>query len=136
MSLGKRNRTAGHSWERDVANTLRKIGFTHAVTSRSESRSRDDQKVDIINKDEATNGRLPYNIQAKCVKGHLKYAALLSELPKTPNVTNVVFHKQTTKSENGRFMETGKFVILNMDDFLEMMKKVRKYEAVHGSQSV
>jgi hypothetical protein len=127
---GKRNRNAGFSWEREIAATLREIGFPNAVTSRSESRSRDDQKVDIINKDEAKNGRLPYNIQAKCAKGHLKYAALLSELPNDPGIINTIFHKQTTKNAGGRFMETGRFVILNMDDFLLMVKELENLRRI------
>lgn len=122
MTNGKRNRSAGHSWERKIVEVLRKIGFPHAVTSRSESKSRDDQKVDIINKDEFKNGRLPYNIQAKNTSGTLKYAVVLSEQPKEDGVINVIFHKQTEK-QGERFVCRDKFAILYLDDFLKLIKE-------------
>lgn len=127
MSVGKRNRTSGHAWEREVVKQLKAIGFPHVCTSRSESRSRDDQKVDILNKDEAENGRLPYNIQAKCVKGNLNYLEVLDELPDTPNVINVIFHKRTEKVGK-KFLTRGNFAILYLEDFLEMARRLEEYE--------
>lgn len=121
---GKRNRTAGHNWERTLAKIFKAIGFPYVVTTRSESRSRDDQKIDLINKDEAVNGRLPYNVQAKCTIGHVKYGKLLDELPNTPNVTNVILHRQVEKTSSGRFTVTDDFAILYMKDFLEMVRQL------------
>jgi|SRR6185369_14970601 len=127
MTNGKRNRTAGSNWERDLVQLFRSIGFPHVVTTRSESRSRDAQKIDLINKDEFKNGRLPYNVQAKNIKGHLKYAKVLGELPQDEGVINVILHKQTEK-KNNRFVTVDKFAILRLEDFIDMAKRLREYE--------
>ena len=57
----KRNRTRGHDYERLIANELRELGFPGVVTSRSESKSFDDKKVDLID----TEGKLFFNPQLK-----------------------------------------------------------------------
>lgn len=124
---GKRNRSAGNGWERELAELFRSLGFTDVVTSRAESRARDAQKVDLMNKDERNNGRLPYNVQAKNTTNHLKYGKVLSEMPNTPNVVNVILHKQTEKTGN-RFICKDKFAILKMEDFITIVKKLKEYE--------
>lgn len=136
MTNGKRNRAAGTGWEREVAQMFREMGFPYVVTTRSESRSRDAQKVDLMNKDEWKHGRLPYNVQCKNVKGHLKYAKLLDELPKIPGLINFIAHKQTEK-KNNRFVTTDKFAILRLEDFIKMMDRLQKYEqGVNGTKLV
>lgn len=122
---GKRNRAAGHGWEREVVKLLKEIGFEHVTTSRNASKVRDAQKVDIVNFDEHTQGRLPYNIQAKCVKGHVKYALLLNELPKETGIVNVIFHKQTQRVGT-RFITMDKFAILQLDQFLKIVKDLKE----------
>lgn len=124
MVSGKRNRAAGHGWERELAEQFRKLGFPHVVTSRSESRARDAQKVDLINKDERINGQFVFNIQAKNVKGHLRYAKLLGELPRFEGVINVVAHKQTEKV-NERFLPKGKYAIMEFGDFEKIVKIIQ-----------
>ncbi|MCU0322686.1 MAG: hypothetical protein MUE72_09735 [Chitinophagaceae bacterium] len=123
---GKRNRSAGSNWERELAKLFRDIGYLHVVTTRSESRSRDAQKIDLINKDEGVNGRLPFNIQAKNVVGHLKYGKVLAEMPKDDNM-NVVLHKQTYK-KGDRFIESDRFAIMYMEDFIKLIVKLLKNE--------
>jgi hypothetical protein len=119
---GKRNKNAGHSWEREIVNDLKEMGYPHVVTTRSESRGRDAQKIDVMNKDEGENGRLPYNIQAKSLSKTAPYPKLLAELPIVKNVINVIFHKQTKANDSGRFMTQGKFAILSLTDFYQMIK--------------
>ena len=45
---GKRNRTRGHNFERQIALEFRELGWKTACTTRYASRMRDDQKVDIF----------------------------------------------------------------------------------------
>ena len=59
--LGARNKSRGSEYERKIANELRELGFTGVVTSRSESKTVDNNKVDIID----TEGKLPVSIQLK-----------------------------------------------------------------------
>jgi hypothetical protein len=125
MTSGKRNRAAGHTWERELASLFRMLGFPHVVTTRSESRARDNQKVDLINKDERKNGRFVFNVQAKNAVGHIPYGKLLAEMPDEPGVINVIAHKQTER-RNTRFVGTGEFVVMNLNDFLTMVKIATK----------
>lgn len=124
---GKRNRNAGHSFELEMADAFRKAGFPHVVTSRSENRHRDAQKIDLVNKDELENGRLPYNIQCKNSVGKLSYQKLLSQLPKNEGIVNVLVHKQTEKAVT-RFITRDKFAILYLADFLTMVELLDKYK--------
>lgn len=115
-----RNKNAGHGYERDCRDIFRNLGFIHVTTSRAESRNRDNQKIDLINKDEEKHGRLPYNIQCKCTttlvnyheifndtektvlikkgpnKGN-KVAKMIKGMDKVPGVINVILNKLTFK---------------------------------------
>lgn len=115
-----RNRNAGNGFERTIAEKLRTLGFVHVVTTRSESRSRDGQGIDLMNKDEDKVGRLPYNIQCKNMCSKVDYHKLLNSMPKVPNSINVVFHKFTEK-RGTTFHPKGQYAILNLDDFMQIM---------------
>lgn len=55
------SRNKGHAYERKIVKELKDIGFTGVVTSRQESKSADDNKIDIVD----TENKLPINIQLK-----------------------------------------------------------------------
>lgn len=120
---GRNNRVAGHNFEREVVKKLKEVGIENIGTSRQHSRSRDNAKVDICRTDEIKYGRLPYNIQCKSISKHLDYAKILEEMPKNEPEINVIFHKQTKKTDNGRFMVKGQYAILKLEDFYEIIKK-------------
>lgn len=128
---GKRNKAAGSSWERLCAKHLRALGFHDVRTSRECSRLRDAQKVDLCNADEDANGRLPYNVQCKTLSKAAPYPKLLAELEEHNGRkhVNVVFHKQTEKTEGGRFMPRGEYAICNLDDFYRMISSIERYKA-------
>lgn len=120
-SLGKRNSSEGKRWERECINKLKPF-FPHVVSSRSESRSTDSKKVDLMNKDEYKYGKLPYEIQCKSYVKRIEYDLLLSLMPnKNPPI---ILHKQTER-RGSRFYETGRYAIMHMDTFLELLKAAR-----------
>lgn len=123
---GKRNRSAGHKWERKCVHEFIRIGFPHVVTSRSENRSRDAAKIDLVNKDELVNGVLPYSIQCKTLSTAAPYPKLLSEMGDIAGAIKVVLHKQTKKSEGGKFVESGRYACLYMDDLLNLIEENNK----------
>lgn len=123
---GKRNRAAGHKWERMCANILREIGYKHVVTSRSENRKRDADKIDLMNTDEFENGLLPYSVQCKTLSTTATYPKLLSEMKDLPGTIKLVLHQQTKKSKEGKFMETGRYACLHMGDFINIIKENKK----------
>lgn len=113
---GTRNRTAGHNWELASAKLLREF-HPKVVSSRSESRNRDNQKVDLCHTDFL-------NVQCKNYSKILKYPEILDELPKEEGQMNVIFDRQTRKANNGRFMKRGEYVHMYLEDFLELLRKV------------
>jgi hypothetical protein len=117
---GKRNRNAGHAWERENVDSFRTF-FPDVATSRSCNRARDAQKVDLAYGDEHKLGRFPYNVQSKNYTKSLLYPKLLSEMPQEDGIINVVLHKQTAKSATGRFVVKGKYAIMNYDDFFKLV---------------
>lgn len=129
---GRRNKQCGSTWERTLAQKFRELGFKDVITTRQGSRELDALKIDLMNSNTSAEGRLPYNVQAKNVKGHLPYAKVIGELPKENNIINVVCHKMTEK-KNNRFVEVDKFAILYLDDFLDMVKRLKQYESVPRS---
>ena len=128
MTNGKRNRTAGHALERKIVNKLKTIGFPHAVTARSESKARDDLGVDIMNTNEAVNGRLLYNIQAKNTTTSLAYPKILAAMPKDKQL-NVIIHNQTKRS-NKRFITKGQYAIMELDSFYSLIERIEKLKDI------
>lgn len=116
---GKRNKAAGHKFERDCARILREVvGYTDVKTSRECSRLRDAKKVDLCNADEDENGRLPFNFQCKSYSAVLNYKLLFSELEEhnKQRQVNTILHRYTEK--RGKiFMEFGQWAILKGEQF-------------------
>jgi hypothetical protein len=126
MAGSSRNRTAGHKWERDCAKILRDNGFPFVVTSRSENRKRDADKIDLMNTDEFENGLLSYSIQCKTLNTTAPYPKLLSEIKPLKGAVNVVFHRQTKRSDGGKFIESGRYACLHMNDFIDLISQLEK----------
>ncbi len=108
------NRKRGNNFELQIIHKLKDIGFSKAVSSRSESRNRDAAKVDICYTE-------PYNFQCKNVVGKLNYHEVLAEMPNEGNI-NIVVHKMTYRTPTGRFNPIGTYAILSFDDLLKIIK--------------
>lgn len=65
---GIRNKRKGNRFELETVNNLKEIGYKVA-SSRSQSKSTDDNKIDIFDLD----GRLPVNIQTKYTQATPNY---------------------------------------------------------------
>ena len=124
-SQGSRNRNSGHNLERRLANKFKELGYTFCKTSRQASRLLDDSKVDLA--------FIPYNVQAK--KGYLKglnYTAIFDQVnialkenfPPDDAVHNnptVIIHDKGRKKQD-------KLVVIQEDDFFEMVRKIKENE--------
>lgn len=73
----KSARRKGHEFERKIAQELRDLGYTGVVTSRSESKSMDDKKVDLID----TENRLKCLLQLKSTQATPNYFKIREECP-------------------------------------------------------
>jgi hypothetical protein len=131
--MSRNHRTAGHNYERFEADQLRKSGlFPNAVCSRAESKSRDDSGVDLMNREESTQGRMEYNFQCKNSSQMLNYHKIMEHIPNSPDIMNVILHKFTLKPKNGGtvFVTKGMYAILKRDDFYKLMEFRRAFETV------
>jgi len=116
MAKARNNRTAGNNYERFIVNELKARFplFNKACTSRLESKSLDDQKVDIC----FTPG---FNFQCKNSKANLDYNEIINSMPVNEN-KNVIIHRKT-KKVNTRFVTQGDYVILKKEDFYKLLEK-------------
>jgi len=109
--LGKRNRTAGHNFERECVKKFTELGFENVRTSRYASREKDDQKVDLV-------GTEPLNIQCKYTE-RINYHEELKSMPEDTN-HNIVIHKRKNK---------GTVVAMLWEDFEELVA-IMKHEGL------
>lgn len=115
-SLGKRNKQRGNEYERRIANELNELGF-NMVTSRSESKRTDDNKVDLID----LSNKLPCAIQLKRTTSTPSYFKIREEST-VPNESFVlIWNKQ--KNVNDRFLSEGEVAILDKSFFYKLLKK-------------
>lgn len=113
-SLGKRNRQRGNEYERRIAKELNDIGF-QVVTSRSESKRMDDNKIDLID----LSNKLPVQLQLKRVTSTPQYFKIRDESTVPNRNFALLWNKQ--KNVNGRFMSEGEVVILDKLMFYQLI---------------
>lgn len=116
---GKRNKAAGSAWERRCVHFFKDAGYPNASTTRLESKARDDEKVDIMNKNERINGVLPVNAQCKTLAGNINIPDVLNSMPKGED--NVILFRQT-KKVGERFMSRGEYAIMPIELLFRLLK--------------
>ena len=114
-SIGKRNKQRGNEYERRIANELNELGFD-VVTSRSESKTTDNNKVDLIDR----SNKLPVQIQLKRSIATPSYFKIREDTTVPDEQFCLIWNKQ--RNVNGRFLSTGECVILDKKMFYELIK--------------
>lgn len=117
-NLGRRNRQAGFAFERQLAKEFRQLGFSQCRTTREASRLLDSCSVDLWG--------LPYNVQAKNVRGYVCYEEIFSDIhnllnknmPERLVYPTIIFHKQKGNER----------VIMKKEDFYNLISKILRYE--------
>lgn len=113
---GKRNRTAGHNYERSEAEAHRKY-FKEVSTTRSCNRHRDNLGIDLANPNEIEIGRFPIDASLKCTtKTSLPYIKLLTSMESSPDRIKAVFHRHVVR-KGEKFMRNAEFVILERSGY-------------------
>lgn len=121
------SRTKGHTFERELVNIFKNLGFEHCKTSRYASRILDDSKVDLAN--------IPLNVQAKMGywNNRPKFDIIFKEMsahldanfpPSNPqrSFPKVLLHKLDGKADE----HFG--VTMMYKDWIEIYKNSLKYE--------
>lgn len=112
-AIGQRSRRKGNTFEREVVNKLREIGY-NVSTSRSESKKLDNNKIDIADLD----GTLPTNIQVKYTSTTPNYF-LIKDLCSDKSKPFTIIWK---KSNSGKH-SPGTIAMIPIDFFYELIKK-------------
>lgn len=113
----KYSKTKGSRYEQQIAKELRDLGFNGCKTSRSESKSTDDNKVDIID----TEHKLPFNIQLKKTLVAPQYFKIREESTVTPESFVLFWAKQEKKEMN--ICTVGECVTMDKKTFYELIKQ-------------
>ena len=95
---------------------MRDLGFAGCVTARSESKSTDDNKIDIIDKD----GKLPFNIQLKKTLVAPQYFKIREESTVNPESFVLFWAKQEKKETN--ICTVGECVTMDKKTFYQLIK--------------
>jgi ATP:corrinoid adenosyltransferase len=153
--MANRNRTAGLNFERYIAQRINSCSlqkeltgkeieeldekefkvFPKVGTTRKLSRALDAKKIDITTENPKRLEEFPYIIQAKNTTNVVHYPKLLFEL-QTNGVGGipVVFHRHTKKA-NTKFITTGEYVCMHMEDFLDIITELHKLKLqINGSK--
>ena len=113
----KSARRKGHEFERKIAQELRDLGYTGVVTSRSESKSMDDKKVDLID----TENRLKCLLQLKSTQATPNYFKIREECPIKDAPFCIIWRK--IKPTQSTFRSDGELVMLDKDFFYKLIQK-------------
>jgi len=113
---GAYNRTRGHRAEQKVVNELKELGFTEVVSSRSESKAMDDNKVDIIDK----ANKLPCYIQIKHQIQTPPYFQIRKQTTVPKEKFVILWDKQEAKNTN--IVTVGRCAIMDINLFYSLIK--------------
>ena len=115
---GAYNRNRGIRAEQRVVNELKELGFSGVTSSRNESKAADDNKVDIIDK----NNQLPFNLNIQ-VKHQIPYPQYfkIREESTVPNESFVIlWDKQEPREKN--IVTVGRCAIMDINLFYKLIK--------------
>lgn len=118
-SIGKKNRRRGNSYERKIVSELKEItGNENICTSRSESKSLDDAKIDIADPDNV----LTFYTQIKCTQATPQIKKINAEVGKKDKPLVIIWNAQEAKEK--KQISLGEYAILPKNFFYELIKKL------------
>lgn len=112
----KNNKRRGNLYECKIAKELRDLGYTGIVTSRSESKSMDDMKIDLIDK----HNKLPFYCQIKRTIKSPNYFEIKNACPLNDKPFVLFWNAQ--KPTDSTFRSIGEVVVLDKQFFYELLK--------------
>ena len=111
--MANRNRSAGHNFELEVIKKLKNIGYIDAVSSRSESRNKDNAGIDVCFSE-------PWAIQCKSMSKIPNYHKLISEMGYDEGEIPVVIHNYTKKAKVN-FVSQEEYITMRLSDWLDLV---------------
>ena len=114
---GAYSKQKGNRYELKIIKELVELGYEGLVSSRSESRSLDNDKIDIAE----TADKLPCYVQAKCTKVTPNVEEIIKACPRKDRPLVIVWNKQINKEVN--MASAGEYVMMPKSFFYELIKK-------------
>jgi hypothetical protein len=90
---GAYSKNKGNRYELKIIKELTELGYDGLKSSRSESKSLDNDKIDIAQDKDAKN-ELPFYVQCKCTKNTPNVQEILEACPRKNKPLVVVWNKQ------------------------------------------
>lgn len=110
----RNSKARGSSYERKIVNELKELGFD-VCTSRAESKNMDDNKIDILDR----NNQLPY-IQLKLTQATPNYFKIESECPLKDKPFVIIWSKTIPTEKT--FRSVGEIAMIPKSFFYELIK--------------
>lgn len=117
---GAYSKRKGNNYELKIIKELSNLGYDGLKSSRSESKSLDNDKIDIAQDRDAQN-QLPFYVQCKCTKNTPNVEEILKDCPRKDKPLIVFWNKQINKEVN--MASAGEFIMLEKSFFYELINK-------------
>ena len=117
---GAYSKNKGNRYELKIIKELTELGYDGLKSSRSESKSLDNYKIDIAQDRDAQN-ELRFYVQCKIIKNTPNVQEIIEACPRKNKPLVVVWNKQINKEVN--MASAGEFVMLEKSFFYELIKK-------------
>lgn len=115
---GAYSKRKGNSYELKIIKELTNLGFDGLKSSRSESRSLDNDKIDIAQDRDAIK-ELPFYVQCKCTKVTPSISEIIKSCPRKNKHLVIFWNKQVNKEVN--MGSEGEYVMLEKSYFYELI---------------
>lgn len=113
---GIRNKRKGNRFELEVVNKLKELGY-NVASSRSQSKSTDDDKIDIFDLD----GNLPVNIQTKYTQATPNYFTIKDACSKKDKPFTILWKKAVPGK-----ISPGTIAMIPAEFFYEILTLLKK----------
>ena len=113
---GKYAKQKGTNYELLLIKELKELGFDDCVSSRSESKAKDNMKIDIV------SDQLPFYAQAKCTKVTPSYHTIEEGCPLKDKPYVLFWNRQEVKEGQINMSSRGEVVFVPKEFFYKLLK--------------
>lgn len=112
--MAKRSKQKGNNFELEIIHRLRDIGYSGCVSSRSQNKMADANKIDIVD----TNNELPVNIQSKYTQNLPNYFDIRDSCSDKSKPFCVIWKKAGKNGEQSR----GTVAVIDVEYFYKLLQ--------------
>lgn len=118
---GSYARNKGNSYELKIIKELTNLGYDGLKSSRSESKSLDNDKIDIA-QDRDVQNELPFWVQCKCTKTTPNFEQIIKDCPRKQKPMAIFWNKQINKEVN--MATAGEYVVISKQYFYSLIDQI------------